>query len=68
MVKPTVDITQIVGITSPADFYAWKKHIVEAVKQTNLDFGRELENNTSVLVFYQQKDAILTELGLNGGE
>ena len=64
--KPDIDIGAMVGIQSPADFYGWKKHILDALRKKEIyDLAGELERETSLLAFYQRKGEILEVLGLS---
>lgn len=64
--KPTINLNDLVAINSPADFYGWKKHIIEALRtEGNFTMADRLERETSLLAFFQSKDSILAELGLS---
>ena len=64
--KPDINMGEMAGIQSPADFYGWKKHILDALRKKEIyDLAGELERETSLLAFYQRKGEILEALGLS---
>jgi hypothetical protein len=65
MAKKTqdTDFGALVGINSAADFYGWKKKIVDEVAKTDGAFAARLEGTGSLMDFFMLKPEILGKLG-----
>ena len=65
MAKAKTDFSPLRGINSAADFYGWKKQIVDAMERVDAAYSAELARTNSLLDFFLQKDRILEKLGVS---
>lgn len=62
--EKTVDLVKIKSITIPADFYAWKKHIVAGlIAEGEEKYAKDIEGYI-VYPFYLEKDTIIRKLNI----